>query len=157
MPDKKLTDNEIIDGFNHCLYNKNNSCDGCCFKGVVCDASLNGKIITLRMVAEVLNRLQAENEQSILNLTSLQNDLTDLQAENERLQNCIDEQDIEISRLYKRIDETKAEAHKEFAGNLEKAFQKTESQMPNNKIVEQTVQICRNAIRIALKELVGDA
>ena len=62
MPDKKLTDNEIIDGFNHCLYNKNNSCEGCCFKDVVCDASLNGKITTLRMVAEVLNRLQAENK-----------------------------------------------------------------------------------------------
>lgn len=62
MPDKKLTDNKIIDGFNHCLYNKNNSCEGCCFKDVVCDASLNGKITTLRMVDEVLNRLQAENE-----------------------------------------------------------------------------------------------
>lgn len=60
MTDRKLTDVEIIDGFNHCLNTPN--CDGCGFKGEICNGSLDGKIITLRMVAEVLNRQKAEND-----------------------------------------------------------------------------------------------
>ena len=64
-----------------------------------------------------------------------------LQAENERLQDCIDEQDIEISRLYKRIDETKAEAEVE---RLKKS----------NRNWRRKVQRLRNAKAEAYKECI---
>ena len=38
---------------------------------------------------DLINRQKEENEQSILNLTSLQNNLTDLQAENENLKDVL--------------------------------------------------------------------
>lgn len=47
----------------------------------------------------------------------------------------------------------KTEAYKEFGNKLEKAFSKTENQIPNSEVVKQTVQICRNAIRIVTNEL----
>ena len=94
-----------------------------------------------------------------------------LKAEVERLKNaykqCAWERDIfaedmtqeikkDCSYLMLDIKTIKAEAYKEFADNIERAFSKTESQMPNSEVIKQTVQICRNAIRIALNELVGD-
>lgn len=61
MPDKKLTDNEIIEGFEHCL--KNNSCNGCVFKKTnICDGSLEDKIKTLKIVDDVVNSQKAEIE-----------------------------------------------------------------------------------------------
>ena len=58
----KFTDEEIIKSFNHCLNSTDNNCDPCVFKSVVCDRTLRGKIETLKLVADVFNRLQAENE-----------------------------------------------------------------------------------------------
>ena len=56
------------------------------------------------------------------NFEVVENDFADLinrlQAENERLNNAIDEQDIETAQLYKRLDKAKAEAYKEFAERL---------------------------------------
>jgi predicted RNase H-like nuclease (RuvC/YqgF family) len=74
---------------------------------------------------EEINRLQAENKSQSIMIKMLKGSIEDYKnsyinqkAENERLQEAIDEQDIEISRLYKRIDEAKAEAYKEFAERL---------------------------------------
>lgn len=89
-----------------------------------------------------------------------------LQAENERLKERLKESLIENAELLKckfsaddvaqNIIRAKAEAYKEFTDNIEKAFSKTERQMPNSEVIKQTVQICRNAIQIALKELRGE-
>jgi len=99
-----------------------------------------------------------------------------LQAENERLQNCIDEQDIEISRLYKRIDETKAEAYKEciekvkgeIAEALESNYQARAEKIDKHNVGDKTdfISYCGGKIDCLrglddflnnlLKELVGD-
>ena len=77
----------------------------------------------------------------------------DVQAENERLKEEIEL--LHSDYTYKLVKKkAKAEAYKEFATNIEKAFSKTEIQMPNNEVIKQTVQICRNSIQMALKELV---
>ena len=57
----------------------------------------------------------------------LQEEINRLKEDNRRLQDCIDEQDIEISRLYKRIDETKSEAYKEFWSKLKSHSRKMQS------------------------------
>ena len=81
-----------------------------------------------------------------------------LQAENEKLQEAIDEQDIEISRLYKRIDEAKAEAYKEC---IEKVKMEAENATcvyePDRPQADNMVyHISNNRLNNLLKELVGE-
>ena len=79
-----------------------------------------------------------------------------------RLNAEVEKLKAENKLLSRYEDYIKAEAYKEFADNIERAFSKVESQIsqiPNVKLVEKTIQICRNVIRIVLNELVsnGDA
>ena len=80
-----------------------------------------------------------------------------LQAENERLQDCIDEQDIEISRLYKRIDEIKAEAYKEC---IEKIKEKVNYKLENEWIFtaegRTILYMLDNFLNNLVKEMVGE-
>lgn len=80
------------------------------------------------------------------------NEINRLQAENERLQEAIDEQDIEISRLYKRIDETKAEAYTDFAESLKKDFDNPHIQ----KFGLDFVKFLKNVVDNRLKEMKGE-
>lgn len=70
-----------------------------------------------------------------------------LEAENERLK-------TEKDNLIKTYSKCQVANIKEFAGRLEEAFSKAESQIPNSEIIKQTVQVCRNAIGLVLKEMV---
>ena len=110
MPDKKLTDNEIVKALKSRMYKENKY-----------------MFSLLQATLDLINRLQAENEVleariGVYETCNARKDeaIRKLEAENERLQEAIDEQDIEISRLYKRIDEAKTEAYKEFAERLKK-------------------------------------
>ena len=102
MPDKKLTDNEIVKGLELCLKNE---CEKCCFNGSeVCQIEL------MKLLFDLINRLQAENE---------------------RLKNaykqCAWERDtftaIKKEEIAKLIKKTKAEAYKEFVKRLEKEME----------------------------------
>ena len=95
MTDKKLTDNEVVKALE-CCRDIDIKCETC-------------QLWTDSECTEVLY-------QATINL------INRLQAENERLKDCIDEQDIEIARLWKRIEEAKAEAYKEFAFRLKKEY-----------------------------------
>jgi hypothetical protein len=88
-----MTDKEIIKYFNLCL-KYDNGCKDCGFKGEVCDGSLQGKIKTLKMVSDLINRQQAEIE---------------------RLNNNISAMAITLSNSAK---ETRAEAIKEFVERM---------------------------------------
>ena len=81
MNDKKLTDKEIVKALEYCINNDECGTDCPCFSEQknMC-GNYNG---LLKQILDLINRLQAENE---------------------RLQETIDEQDIEIARLYKEID-----------------------------------------------------
>ena len=177
MPNN-LTDKEIKKALEIC----SKSTNGCSHSKFTCeDCYLNGQpmcsSVLLQDALDLINRQEQENNELQLkiesynaeikelkcknsnltsDLTSLQNDLTSLKAEVERLMRDVFTYKIMWAKAESRETKAKAEAYKEFANNLEKAFQKTESQMPNNEVIKQTVQVCRNAIRLALNELVGD-
>lgn len=151
MPNK-LTDAEIKKALECCsTYHDVSSCKNCPLDGK-CEPN-----VLEQYALDLINRYEAENES--------------LKAEVERLKNaykqCAWERDIfaedmkeeikkDCSYLMLDIKTIKAEAYKEFGNKLERAFSKSESQMPNSEVVKQTVQICRNAIRIVINELVGD-
>lgn len=103
----------------------------------------------LQTVFALINRLQAENTNLKGHLKQLKSRYDIAKSENERLQNCIDEQDIEISRLYKRIDETKAEAYKECIEKVKENF--------TEQFCGQKYDLIHSWFNNALKELVGDA
>lgn len=127
MSDKKLTDSEIVKALEICQKpHDNNTCNNCKYK-----RNFGCRDALCNDILDLINRLQAENER--LRTQLYLEKYTDVAKKN-----------------------IKAEAYKEFAGNLEKAFQKTENQMPNSEVIKQTVQICRNAIKIVSRELVGE-
>ena len=100
----------------------------------------------------IINRQEQEKQNLEIELKAMRGAANSYKAEVERLRATLDSF-TDIGKLYSEI---KAEAYKEFADDIEKAFSKTESQMPNSKVIKQTVQIRRNAIRLALNELTRD-
>ena len=50
----------------------------------------------------------------------------------------------------------KSEAYQEFANKMNSIFAEIENKLPKNKIVKQTLQVYKNIIQIAKKELVGE-
>ena len=87
MPDKKLTDNEIVNETNeiiHELSSLNRQYTGA--DAVRFSIGFFRKILkNLRFLLDLINRLQEKNSNLTSDLTSLQKDLTSLQAENKRL------------------------------------------------------------------------
>ena len=121
MPDKNLTDNEIVKALECCSTYKGKCTD--CPAFVKVDRS-NCKQVLLGAI-DLINRLQAEND-------NLKNDELprckdalrraneigmELQAENERLKNaykqCVYERDAYIEIENNAVTEAKAEAYKE--------------------------------------------
>jgi FtsZ-binding cell division protein ZapB len=153
MPDKKLTDSEIVKAFK-CCSDINDKCFECPLKDKSRESCVG---ILMSNALDLINRLQADKEYYKKNRDKYQDDVMflskqcdELQEENERLKNCRKE---EVEKLMaatdKVISETKAEAYKEFAA----------------KIKEDAVWICDdNYIEDALteyidnlvKELVGE-
>jgi predicted RNase H-like nuclease (RuvC/YqgF family) len=103
MPDKKPTDKEIVKAFKICNNLEDGYCSDCPYE--YCDRCIRE---VARNTLDLINRLQVENE---------------------RLNNAIDEQDIEIAQLYKRLDKAKAEAYKEC---IEKVKEEINKALYNN-------------------------
>lgn len=136
MTDKKLTDSEIVEGFEHCL--KNNSCNGCVFeKTNICDSSLENKIKTLKMVDDVINRQKEEIER--------------LQADKKSLENVIKNYFLEKAGIdIDQLAEIKSEAIKEFVVRLKEQGIKGTDVVIDDKVV--FVDDIDNLV----KEMVGD-
>jgi DNA repair exonuclease SbcCD ATPase subunit len=109
-----MTDKEIIKYFNLCL-KYDNGCKDCGFKGEVCDGSLQGKIKTLKMVSDLINRQQAENIKLKGHLEQLKSRYDNAKSEIERLNNNISAM---ATTMRNSAKETRAEAIKEFAERL---------------------------------------
>ena len=103
----KFTDEEIISNFTHCLTSTTGDCKPCSFYGVVCDRTLQGKIKTLRIVADLINR-QQERIKTLTNSRDnwrriaeefdkasreTEKEVEGLQAEIERLNSCVKSED----------------------------------------------------------------
>ena len=124
--DKKLTDAEIIKAFNNALV----------FDGMNVylwsDKEEKVNVIPLKRVADLINRLQAENER-------LKNTLDDV----------LDRQPILVERSEKYA---KTEAYKEFAERLKAKAMAKYKTIDNEYLYE----FDNNFIDNLLKELVGD-
>ena len=106
------------------------------------------RIEYIKYALDLINRYEEKNSNLTSDLTSLQNNLTSLQAENERLQNaykqCAWERDAYIEVENTAISEARAEAYKEFAKRLKENFEPLNSPLLNNRIDN------------LLKELIGE-
>ncbi len=112
MPDKKLTDNEIIKALKYCAGGA--SCANC-YYSVNCDGT-----DVQKQALDLINRLQAENERKdknyidLLKTSSERADIiSELSSENERLKNHIQEGIDLAKQMPEMIELAKAEAYKE--------------------------------------------
>ena len=177
MPDKKLTDNEIIKALECCSKPVGENCQECPLHLTDClSVDIDG------LALDLINRLQAENEkwqggymtqkQEIANLEielkAMQGAANSYKAANERLKaenklliendvsnkypNCVL---VEKGRIYTRtledydelIGDISAEAYKEFAERLKLRFSGT---------LSCSGGVIARAVDNLLKELVGD-
>ena len=115
MPDKKLTDNEIIKALECCSKPVSENCKECPLCSTDCM-----EVDIEKLALDLINRLQEKNSNLTSDLTSLQNNLTSLQAENERLKDHIKEGINLAKQLPEMVSLAKAEAYKEFAERLKK-------------------------------------
>ena len=153
MTDKKLTDNEIVKALNEAedlenvlLYCKNPN------KEVMTP-------IKITDIRDLINRLQAENERLQKNLEEAHIDIKELLAENKRLKDAIDEQDIEIAKLWKRIEEAKAEAYKECIERVYKFICDTQNwgTLHREFLENGECYWLKQKLNNLLKELAGDS
>ena len=146
-----MTDNKIHDIKELLEYKAKVGCQNCDLIGKGCCSTCVNSLI--KSFIGLFDRLQAENER-------LKSDLKEIGEDYERLDNAVTN-GAEVChnchlKYAEKIKQAKAEAYKEFADNIDKIFSKIERRVPDSKIIEQTVQICRKTIQIALKELVGE-
>ena len=140
MPDKKLTDSEIVKALECCV---ESDCDNCPWdEQTACNEYMKQDVLDL------INRLQAENSNLLCNLTSLQNDLTDLQAENESLYKTINTMASGVGKINEKLPLLKAEAYKECVEMLRNL---------DFEIQDGKVTFDWQDFNTALKELVGDS
>ena len=101
MPDKKLTDNEVVKAFRECCVKLNgNFCDECQYNN-------KGMCNDIQMATDILDLINRKDEE-----------LNRLQAENERLKNHIQEGIDLAKQIPEMLALTKAKAYKEFADRL---------------------------------------
>ncbi len=144
MPDKKLTDSEIIKAWECCM-DEMGCTKGCpCFnpkaKGSHCTVAK--KLELEKLTLDLINRLQAENEElkrEIENLESVQ----EISPEAKHFVDTKADKVISLlNEVIKSQEQIKAEAYKEFAERL------CEDRISNDPVVI--------AAKCLLKELVGE-
>lgn len=146
MPDKKLTDNEIIKAFRECCVKMNgNFCDECPYNN-------GGMCNDIQMATDILdyiNRQKAEIEALIAGQETLQKYIAEKNAEIERLCSVVDKTDAAYFQKVSEVDRAKAEAIKEFADRLKQYLLLTQK--------GQMSVISFENIDYLVKEMVGDA
>ncbi len=174
MPNN-LTDAEVKKALDICSKSNN----GCSYSKYPCkDCYLNGQpmcsSVLIQDTIDLINRQDKKNENlkaeiEKLNKIILKGDFSSITALRARehwfRQNTehINRLNAEVERLKKgwKADvilaaNVKAEAYKKFANLLDKKISIIKNQLPNDKLVEQTIQVCQNIIKIVVNELVGD-
>ena len=129
MPDKKLTDNEIMEALKHCANGEH--CRFCRFRGItgtVSDCSKN--------FLDLINRLQAENKR--------------LDKEVDRLSQVVLYNDG-VTEM--KVEKAKAEAYKEFAERLKEKIIAEYNEYDEQEYPRARIEDIDNL----LKELVGDS
>ena len=107
MPDKKLTDSEIVKALEDCIKHTENCFE--CPSYEFCDK--NDSKVVMVATLDLINRLQAENER-------LKNDLAISRKETKRYKNSYQQCAYEREMFLNELNDAKAEAYKEFAEKL---------------------------------------
>ena len=142
MPDKKLTDNEIVKALECCKYEYDTKCELCCYNFY----SRTGCRSELRRNAlDLINRLQEENER-------LQNILICFMDALGKVRKVDDIDEISLIPLMSELNkqyraELKAEAYKE-------CIDKIHNQIKRNNAI--SAEWLREYLDNILKELVGE-
>ena len=148
MPDKKLTDLEIVKALEWHLNNENNCAE--CPLVVIKNSTTYCVDVLLQNALDLINRLKEKNSNLTSDLTSLQNDLISAKAEIERLTVLADLGNVRANDYRAMRDKcktAKAEAYKEFAERLKDKYK------PYVILGSGVAEIEINNL---LKELVGD-
>lgn len=164
MPDKKLTDSEIVKALECCSMQSYPACKECPYH----DNYSNRECIGLRNadIKDLINRQKAQLFKEQNKNSKLRNERNRLQAEVERLEKDskrLEKVEMQLDDAMKMYDTIKAEAYKEFAERLKEApikcalpllglSTKDETEDYFNDIMLQV----RDVINNLLKELVGD-
>lgn len=146
MPDKKLTDNEIVKALEICSkYTSASDCKKCPLKPN-CDVNV---LETLSL--DLFNRLQAENERLKEKICIQHKIIDERGAEVLRHDRC-------IRTLHEKLETAKAEAYKEFADKVKQEIDNIRRNAPSRHIgVFIKYLLClQQKINDLLKELVGD-
>ena len=160
MPDKKLTDSEIVKALECCVNEK--TCKNCAYSGRSCMTPLKRDTLNLinRLQADIENYKQvAEHQQSVtmdrgFEIKRLKEKIESLQAENERLNagadslfNTLDYRLERILKLEDNLKTAKTAAYKEFAERLkEESYER----------IDLTAYVEVSDINNLLQEMVGD-
>lgn len=116
MPDKKLTDSDIKEVLDMVKAKTDRYCQECSYNDIkVCDICIFSK---MKIVLDLINRLQEEKEALINGQETLQKYIADLQAENENYSKNNQQMTSDILALYKALKTAKTSAYKEFAERL---------------------------------------
>ena len=171
MPDKKLTDNEIVKALE-CCSSGSYGCENGCPLDKECDSPIRGSEKIMKLALDLINRLQAENEDLQDLMVKYNGDFAKQEAEIERLKDngkleseniilnaLIEMKNDTISTQMKVIDAlvcqlktAKAEAYKECIALIkEKAFAKHKT-LDNEYLFEFDGAFLDNL----LKEKVGE-
>ena len=164
MPDKKLTDSEIVKALKQCSdcnADLRKSCNGCLLLNYFPYCTENG----IDLGVDLINRLQDKNKAYKYYYDECLKDLKKANTENERLKYCNETNISSIATLHERLKTAKAEAYKEFAEKsverVEKARKKYQKLCKEQgEEMEEHMNIHFNGItkiiNNLLKELVGD-
>ena len=132
MPDKKLTDSEIVKALECCSEPIGINCVKCPLEKDCLDVNM------CELALDLINRLQAENER----VETLNSDLVEIQDIRKKVNLALIAENAELTTAYKTA---KAEAYKEFAERL------TDKIGFNSSMIDVYEELDN-----LLKELVGD-
>lgn len=129
MPDKKLTDNEIVKALECCM--ESNSCSKCPFANIadirICTSKMSKNTLDLinRQKAEI-NRKEKVFIETLRRCALKDEIISEKTAEIERVRAKCEtrtQEKLELGRIYtQKLKTAKAEAHKEFAERLKDKF-----------------------------------
>lgn len=160
MTDKKLTDEDVVEGLERCISTTTaEACEGCPFnKQNLCDKD---QWVLERYALDLIKRQKAENDSAKAKIEICAEVIERQDAEIKRVKECpkcVYEYDGEVTEYciqglcsnFKTVEQIKAEAYKEFAEKLKDAAM---SCLKGGKYYKIITTRCIDTL---LKEMVGE-
>ncbi len=153
MPDKKLTDSEIVKALECCKNGTLNDCDGCpCFNDEDTDTARECVENLMSNSLDLINRLQEKYEEAEDTIQFADKEIKRLNAENESLKAEKKQANRELSHICRLYDNLKAENEKLKIENssLSKEIIDTKIEMYKQCIEEMREKIVNTPVDVDL-------